>query len=128
MKTASKKTLLGHLLTLVVMVYASAAAAQATVAEMKVGRNVVDRQIVDETTSFAVGDRAFVWLRIEGAAGQSVTVNFSNGNTVYPVSLDIGASPWRTSANKLLHSPGEWTVSVLDVGGKPLREMKLIVK
>jgi hypothetical protein len=115
-------------LALLASAFASLAFAQAAVTDLKVGRNVVDREIVEETTSFAVGDRAHVWLRVEGAAGQSVTVNFNNGSNEYPVKLDIGGSPWRTTANKLLHTAGEWTVTVLDVGGKPLREVKLTVQ
>lgn len=98
------------------------ALAQATVAEARLGKDVVDRQIVDETTTFAIDEKAFLWMRIEGAADQTVTVTWSIGENTYPVTLNIGASPWRTWSSKLLHIPGEWAVAVTDAAGRPLYE------
>lgn len=98
------------------------ALAQATVAEAKLGKDVIDRQIVDESTTFAVDEKAFLWMRIEGAADQTVTVTWSIGENTYPVTLNIGASPWRTWSSKLLHIPGEWAVAVTDAAGRPLYE------
>lgn len=96
--------------------------AQASVAEAKLGKDVVDRQIVDESTTFAIDEKAFLWMRIEGAADETVTVTWSIGENTYPVNLNIGASPWRTWSSKLLHIPGEWAVAVTDAAGRPLYE------
>lgn len=98
------------------------ALAQAAVAEAKLGKDVVDRQIVDETTTFAVNEKAFLWMRVEGAADETVTVTWSTGEHTYPVNLNIGASPWRTWSSKLLHLPGDWAVAVTDAAGRPLYE------
>ena len=96
--------------------------AQAQVTEAKLGKDVVDRQIVDESKSFALNEKAFLWMRIEGAADETINVTWTNGENNYPVSLNIGASPWRTWSSKLLHIPGEWAVAVTDAAGRPLYE------
>ena len=98
------------------------ALAQATVAEARLGKDVIDRQIVDESTNFAIDEKAFLWMRIEGAAEETVTVTWSIDENTYPVNLNIGASPWRTWSSKLLHIRGEWAVAVTDAAGRPLYE------
>lgn len=113
------------MLTLLVPAFAYAAG---TVAEAKLGRNVVDRQIVDETTTFAVGEKAFLWLRMEDAASETLTVTWTIDDQAYPATLSIGGTPWRTWANKTLHIAGEWTVTVTDAAGTTLNETKLTVK
>jgi hypothetical protein len=99
-----------------------------TVTEAKLGKNVVDRKIADETTTFAVGEKAFLWLRVEGAAGDTLTVTWKVNDQAYPATLNIGATPWRTWANKTLHTTGEWTVTVTDAAGAALNETRLTVK
>jgi hypothetical protein len=96
--------------------------AQAQVTEAKLGKDVVDRQIVDESKTFALNEKAFLWMRIEGAADETINVTWTNGENNYPVSLNIGANPWRTWSSKLLHIPGEWAVAVTDAAGRPLYE------
>lgn len=102
--------------------------AQAQVTEAKLGKDVVDRQIVDESETFALNEKAFLWMRIEGAANEAITVTWSIGENSYPVSLNVGASPWRTWSSKLLHIPGEWSVAVTDSAGRPLHEATLTVQ
>src|SRR4249920_32025 len=98
--------LVGLLATLALLVPALACAA-GTVAEAKLGKNVVDRQIADETTTFSVGEKAFLWLRVDGAAGETLTVTWKVNDQSYPATLSIGGSPWRTWANKTLHVAGD---------------------
>jgi hypothetical protein len=98
------------------------------VAEAKLGKNVVDREITQEATSFAPGDTAYLWLKVEDAAGEALTVTWQINDQTYPVTLNIGGSPWRTWASKTLFYAGEWTVTVTDASGATLSESRFVVK
>ena len=98
------------------------------VAEAKLGKGVVDRMIADETATFAPGEKAFLWLKVEDAAGESLTVTWQVDGQTYPATLAIGGTPWRTWASKTLHIAGEWTVTVTDAAGVTLNETKFTVK
>lgn len=102
--------------------------AAGTVTEAKLGKNIVDRNIADETTTFAAGEKAYLWLKVEDAAGETLTVTWKINDQTYPATLNIGGTPWRTWANKTLHIAGEWTVTVTDAAGATLNESKLTVK
>jgi len=66
---------------------------QNLVTDAKLGRNVVDREITDETTTFAVGEKAYLWLRVEGGTGETLTVVWKINDLEFPVDLSIGAAP-----------------------------------
>jgi hypothetical protein len=102
--------------------------AQNLVTDAKLGRNVVDREVTDETTTFAVGEKAYLWLRVEGGTGETLTVVWKINGMEFPVELRIGGSPWRTWSTKTLHLPGEWTVTVTDSAGNTLNEATLTVQ
>lgn len=102
--------------------------AENLVTDAKLGRNVVDREVTDETNTFAVGEKAYLWLRVEGGTGETLTVTWANSDLEFPVDLSIGGSPWRTWATKTLHLPGEWTVKVTDAAGNTLSETTLTVQ
>ena len=102
--------------------------AQNLVTDAKLGRNVVDRQITDETTTFAMGEKAYLWLRVEGGTDETLTVVWKVNDLEFPVELRIGGSPWRTWANKTLHIAGDWTVTVSDAAGNTLNEASLKVQ
>ena len=102
--------------------------AQNLVTDAKLGRNVVDREITDETTTFAVGEKAYLWLRVEGGTGETLKVIWKTDDQEYPVDLRIGGSPWRTWATKTLHLAGDWTVTVTDAAGNTLNEATLKVQ
>jgi hypothetical protein len=102
--------------------------AQNLVTEAKLGRNVIDRQITDETTTFAMGEKAYLWLRVEGGTDETLTVVWKVNDLEFPVELRIGGSPWRTWANKTLHIAGDWTVTVTDTAGNTLNEATLKVQ
>jgi Protein of unknown function (DUF2914) len=102
--------------------------AQNLVTDAKLGRNVVDREVTDETTTFAVGEKAYLWLRVEGGTGETLTVVWKINDLEFPVDLSIGGSPWRTWSTKTLHLPGEWTVTVSDTAGNTLNEATLTVQ
>jgi len=98
------------------------------VVEAKLGTEVVDRQIAGETTAFTTGQRAYLWLRVEDAADQVLTVTWRVNDLAFPVELKVGGSPWRTWASKTLHLAGEWTVTVSDAGGNALHESRFSVQ
>ncbi len=98
------------------------------VTEAKLGKGIVDRKIADETSTFAPGEKAYLWLKVEDAAGEMLTVTWEINGQTYPATLTIGASPWRTWASKTLHIAGDWTVTVTDAAGARLHESKLTVK
>lgn len=101
---------------------------QNLVTDAKLGRNVVDREITEEATSFAVGEKAYLWLRVEGGTGETLTVVWKINDLEFPVDLSIGGSPWRTWSTKTLHLPGDWTVTVNDAAGNTLNEATLTVQ
>ena len=102
--------------------------AQNLVTDAKLGRNVVDREITDETTTFAVGEKAYLWLRVEGGTGETLKVVWKVNDQEFPVDLRIGGSPWRTWATKTMHIAGDWTVTVTDAAGNTLNEATLKVQ
>lgn len=104
------------------------ALAAGKITEAKLGKSVIDRKIADETSTFAPGERAYLWLKVEDATGEILTVTWQINGQAYPATLNIGASPWRTWASKSLHIAGEWTVTVTDAAGATLHESKLTVK
>jgi hypothetical protein len=118
------KNVLGVFATLALLIPAFASAG-GTVAEAKLGKNIVERKITDETTTFATGEKAYLWMKVEGASGETLTVTWKVNDQSYPATLDIGGSPWRTWASKTLHIAGEWTVTVTDAAGATLHEAKL---
>lgn len=97
-------------------------------ADAKLGKSVVDRELSEETSTFSVGDRVYLWLRVTGAAGDSITVTWTHEEHSYQVKLGIGGSPWRTWAYKTAAYPGSWSVSVTDSEGHVLKEMNFTVE
>jgi len=103
-------------------------AQSAQVPEAKLGKAVADRKIAEETTRFAAGEKAYLWLRVEDASNEMLTVTWKVNDLSFPVELAIGGSPWRTWASKTLHIVGDWSVSVTDSAGTVLSETKFIVQ
>lgn len=99
-----------------------------TVSEAKLGTDIVDRQISGETTTFSLNDTAYLWMRVVDSGGEAVTVTWSNGDESWDVSLNIGSDSWRTWSSKILHLPGEWTVTISDASGNNLHQSNLTVQ
>jgi hypothetical protein len=116
------------LLVLCAMLVPGLAFPAGKVAEAKLGKGVVDRMIADESATFAPGEKAYLWLKVEDAAGESLTVTWLINDQSYPATLTIGGTPWRTWASKTLYSAGEWTVTVTDSAGATLNETRFTVK
>ena len=75
------KGLMGLVAAAVLMFSSIAASAQGLeVSEAKLGKGVQNRAIADETTTFAVNEKAYLWLRVTGGPGD-VKVNWSVGRS-----------------------------------------------
>ncbi len=98
------------------------------IAEAKLGKDVQNKKIVDTTSTFALNDKAYLWLKILGGPSDSITVTWKTGTETYPTKLNVGGSFWRTWSYKTLSDAGEWTVTVADADGNVLKELKFDVK
>ena len=110
-------------LTLPGLVLAAGAIAQA-----KLGKGIVDREISDESNSFALNETAYLWMRVVDGEGETITVTWSTDGQSFEVPLPVGSNSWRTWSSKKLHLPGEWTVTVTDVSGATLHQETLTVQ
>lgn len=98
------------------------------ITEAKLGKGIAERNITEETSSFAAGEKAYLWMRVMDATGETLVVTWKTGDQSFQSSVNVGGSPWRTWANKTLHIVGEWTVTVNDTAGNILHEAKLTVQ
>lgn len=97
------------------------------IVQAKLGKEVVEREIVSEAITFSVDERAYLWMRMTGGPADSVTVTWSIDDYSWSTNLHIGASTWRTWAYKTLWKAGEWKVTVTDANGSMLLEKTLTV-
>ena len=105
----------------------AAAAGGLQVADAKLGKGVENRDIKDEATTFAVGDKVFLWLKVTGGPGD-IKVTWKMGDISDTVSLTIGGSAWRTWSSKTASKAGSWTVTVTDASGATLKELTFTVQ
>jgi hypothetical protein len=98
------------------------------VIKAELGKDVQNKVLVDTTKTFAVNEKAYLWMRLTGGPADSITVTWKTGNQSYSSKLNIGGSPWRTWSYKTLADTGAWTVTVTDAGGTVLKEMNFEVK
>ncbi|HEY7759656.1 MAG TPA: DUF2914 domain-containing protein [Burkholderiales bacterium] len=99
------------------------------VAEAKLGKGVQDREITEEATAFALNERAYLWLRVNGGPADPIQVTWKSGDHTDTVPLKIGGGPtWRTWSSKTLWKAGDWTVTVTDAGGHVLQEVSFTVQ
>ncbi|MGD2139885.1 MAG: DUF2914 domain-containing protein [Burkholderiales bacterium] len=101
---------------------------EATIAEAKLGTDVVDRELTGEASIFALNEKAFLWMRVTDGEGESITVTWRHGAEEYPVTLSIGSNSWRTWSSKVLHLSGEWSVTVTNPAGTTIYETTLTVQ
>lgn len=106
---------------------AGAATASIQVAEAKLGKSVENKDIKDEATTFAVGDKVFLWLKVTGGPGD-IKVNWKMGDSTAEVSLNVAGNPWRTWSSRTVSKAGSWTVTVTDASGATLKELTFTVQ
>ena len=122
------KRVKGYLAAVVPMLVSfSVATAGLTVVDAKLGKGVQNREIVGETASFAVNEKAYLLLRVTGGPGE-LEVTWSHGDHSETIPLNVGGNPWRTWANKTLWTAGDWKVTVTDGDGQMLEEISFQVR
>jgi hypothetical protein len=87
-----------------------------------VGTDVVDKRLVGQSDTFAVGTRVTFWTRIAGGrTGDTINhVWFHNGVRIGTTSLRVGSADWRTQSRQLLTPDGQWAVEARDADGRVL--------
>jgi hypothetical protein len=110
---------------------ASAAAQQSEITvETAVATAISDRLPVDTGSAFPADvGRVWLWTKVSGAAGTTITHVWSHGENEWVVPLDIGADQWRTWSNKTIPPEwtGEWQVEVKDEFGNVLKTVRFTV-
>ena len=107
-------------------------AAEISVETSAVCEDVVDREPVNEGTSFSVSvGRLYYFTKIVGAeTATEVTHVWWHGTEERArVSLPVGGSSWRTYSSKAIqaHEKGTWRVEVLDANGNNLETVEFTV-
>lgn len=105
-------------------------AAQEVTVEIAIARDVVDRMPADTASAFPADvGRLVCWTRVSGAAGTTIQHVWIHGDNEFPVSLEIGGSPWRTWSTKeiLPEWTGEWRVEVRDAAGAVVQTARFTV-
>jgi hypothetical protein len=102
----------------------------AVAVEIAVGRRIVDRLPADTAAAFPadVGQLA-CWTRVTGGAGTAIQHVWIHGEHEWPVTLEIGGSPWRTWTTKEIQPEwtGDWRVEVRDAAGAVLATARFTV-
>ena len=98
-----------------------------SIAEAKLGKDIKDRQIVNEDSIFAVNDRVYLWMKVTGGSADSLSVTWKTGDQTYSSKLYVGGSPWRTWAYKTAYTAGDWSVAISDAEGNSLKEISFKV-
>lgn len=100
---------------------AASPVADTLTAELKIGADVQDREVVGEAASFGPDTETVVaWSRISGANMPTEITHVwkRNGEEVASVPLKIQSVSYRTYSRKTVAGlPGNWTVEVRDSAG-----------
>jgi hypothetical protein len=107
------------------------AATQAQVAvEAQVATQIVDRMPEGAGTEFPgdVGE-LYCWARVTDGGGATIQHVWIYGEMEFPVSLEVGGSPWRTWSSKTIPPEwaGAWRVEVRDGEGNVLATVSFTV-
>ena len=103
-------------------------AATISIVDAKLGKDVKDRAIVDEASTFELNAKVFLWLKVSGTTSDSILVMWRQGEFTRETRLFVGGNPWRTWAAKTAMKKGDWTVTVKDLAGNVLKELKFNVQ
>ncbi len=105
-----------------------APAQQGAAAEVKAAKGVENKEPVEEGTSFAVGDKVWVWSRITGAASTTVKhVWKKHGQEVWSASLPVKGNRWTTSSRRTVQA-GQYVVEVQGEDGSVLGSVSFDVQ
>ncbi|MGD0338838.1 MAG: DUF2914 domain-containing protein [Bacteroidota bacterium] len=96
--------------------------------DIKLGKAVQDKIIVDETTEFVVNEKVYLWIKTLSGINDSLNITWKQGSYSYMTKLCIGGSPWRTWTYKTASKTGDWTVTLADTKGMILKVLDFKVK
>ena len=101
----------------------------------KLGKDVKDRMLVDEDSTFELNTKVFLWMKVSGEANSTIQIHWkpppvSEQSVVQPIvtELKIGGNPWRTWAYRTAYKVGEWTVTITDNEGQVIKELNYHVR
>jgi hypothetical protein len=104
------------------------APAQAAAAEVKAAKGIENKEPVEEGTSFAAGDKVFIWSRITGAANTTIKhVWKKNGQEIWFATLPVKSTRWTTSSRRTVQ-PGEYVVEVQAEDGSVIGSVSFTVQ
>ena len=110
----------------------STSAEQDLKAELKVGTDVKDHEIVGEASSFPGDtDKVVAWTRVTGAAQPTQVFHVwkLDGKEMSKVTLNVQSASYRTYSRKsVAGNPGKWSVEVQDNSGKVLASKDFTVE
>ena len=132
MKQSKGRNALSGLLTAVMILpVALSAQTEQIVVEATVARSIEGRMPVDTASVFAADvGTVWLWSRVTGAAGQTISHVWKRGEDEWSVRLHVTGSPWRTFSSKVIppHWTGEWTVEVRSEAGRVLKRLRFTVR
>lgn len=98
--------------------------------EAQIATRIVDRMPEGAGTEFPldVGE-LHCWSRVTDGAGETIQHVWIYGENEFPVSLEVGGSPWRTWSSKAIPAEwsGEWRVEIRDEDGNVLDTLSFTV-
>lgn len=100
------------------------------VLEVETAPEVDDRDPVDATDTFQIGDDVNAWLAV--AVPETTTLEFVwkiGGEEIHTFDIEVGASPrWRTWAQMTVDQAGDWDVEIRDDNGDSLQTASFSVE
>jgi hypothetical protein len=108
----------------------TAAQTDSIAVEAVLARSIVDRMPVDTVTAVSADvGTLYLWTRVSGAAGSSISHVWIHGPHEAAVELQVGGSPWRTWSSRTIPPEwtGEWRVEVRDATGRVLTAVSFTV-
>lgn len=97
-------------------------------AEVKAAKGVENREPVEEGTSFAAGDKVFIWSRILNAQGATVEhVWKKDGKEIWKATLAVKSNRWTTHSRRRV-SAGQYEVVVQTTDGTQLGSVSFTVQ
>jgi len=105
------------------------ATAQVTV-DVQVAADIVDRMPSNPANTFPadVGE-VVCWTLVEGGADMTIQHIWIHDEMEFPVSLQVGGSPWRTWSRKTIPEEwaGDWRIEIRDEAGNLLDTVSFTV-
>lgn len=123
-----KRFVFPAVIALLAWIGAAGTAAAEMSAEVKAAKGVENKLPVEEGTTFAAGEKVWVWSRVLGAEGQTIKhVWKRDGKDDWTANLKIKSNKWTTHSRRKVRA-GEYTVEVVAEDGTKIGEVSFSVK